>query len=296
MAVRVRIASAYEELAFFALSCVRAPEGAGPAARAAQLFRGEHPALVSTAAPFEEDAAALGALAKVGLLEAQMLPLLFSLAGAPRADLAAELAAVDALLRRAAQRSFLELTALPETNLRVHGAIRGGAPLVELLLCDMALAAPAFSSSGGPWLGAISRGGHGALTEELEALAAIAPRLEVTNVVASAALGASGRGFGRADAPTVFCGLGGGAAQAREAALLVLHEVAVVAARAPYGPAERAAIEATARLVEGTPFAPAHARRTARLDLAHLPPPEDVLPLTDRLAGILRKEQLSPKI
>ena len=202
---------------------------------------------------------ALLALSSEGLLTAQWLPVL------------ATRDAARPWVVEAAKRAFDELAAVEGTDTRVHARmLRSDTRLAELLLCDMALAYDPFANDLLPTVRASERA-FSRLTSALGELAATMPGLAHARLVVTALLGPSGRAFAGIQ-PTVFIGFSNIHNDADEAALLALHEVAVVAANAPYAEAERAAIDAVTRLVRGTRFEPAAARRVARLDLGALAP------------------------
>lgn len=275
----IRAAGAYEELAFVALSQVVVPEGARTEARAAALRAVSLPALEETYARFAESDAAYRALAADGVLVAQLLPRLF------RAD-----APLVPTLREAAKRAFSELGALEATNPQVHRAMsRGAVALSELLLCDMALAAPAFAAEGYPALATHTEAAIDPLRDALATIEGLVPRIGVARVVACAALGISGRVYGTPDVPLVYAGVGEGEDAPTMAALLVLHEVAVVNARAPYAVAERAAIDAVTEVVAGSALESAHARRIGQFSLDSLAATATAATVRDRLVALLRR-------
>lgn len=258
----IRLATAYEELAYVALSSVGVAAGTRGATRAAVLQRVDDPRLVTTTAIFDENQEALTYLAGDGLLVAQNLPRLFS-----------EVDDLPSFLRRAGRARFADLTTFAETDGRTHATMaRGDTRLSELLLCDMALASEAFVNEGFPALQARATAALADVRGALEELAAIVPAVLEPKVVVCAALGFSGRVFHEAGNFTVHAGVTNHEAGGREAALLVLHEIAVARARAPYAEAERAAIDAVGRCVKDTSFADDYDRRLARFSLANLPP------------------------
>jgi hypothetical protein len=255
----LRAATVREELTFFALGAVPVAEGASPETRASSLTHVGIGVGSAARAPFEDDRDALLALSTGGLLNAQWLPVLAS----PDA--------ARSWVFEAGRRPFDELAGVDGTNAAAHARMRrADTRLAELLLCDMALAHDTFANDLLPTVRAddpsLSR-----LASTLDELGATLPGLGRASVVATALLGPSGRVFGTAQ-PMVFVGFSREWRDEDEAALLVLHEVAVVAANAPYAEAERAAIDGVARLVEGTRFEPVHARRLGRLDLRALAP------------------------
>lgn len=256
---RLRRATVREELTFFALGAVPVAVGASPETRAASLAHVGIGAGSPARAPFEDDRDALLTLSSGGLLTAQWLPVL-----------AAEDAARPWVVE-AAKRAFEDVGALEATDTRVHARmLRSETRLSELLLCDMALAYDPFANDLLPKVRA-SDGALSRLESSLGELAATMPGLTRAHGVVTALLGPSGRVF-PGQQPTVFIGLSSNHEDADEAALLALHEVAVVAANAPYAMAERAAIDAVTRLVRGTRFEHAAARRVERLDLGALAP------------------------
>lgn len=255
----LRSATVREELTFFALGAVPVAEGASTETRAASLAHVGIGAGSSARAPFEDDRDALLALSSTGLLTAQWLPVL----AAPEA--------ARPWLVEAAKRPFDALGEVSGTDAVVHARMRrADTRLSELLLCDMALAHDTFVTDLLPTVKAddllLSR-----LASTLAELEATFPGLGRAGVVATALLGPSGRVFRRSQT-LVFVGFSKTFPEPDEAALLALHEVAVLAASAPYAEAERAAIDAIGRLVQGTRFEPVFARRIGRLDLRALAP------------------------
>ncbi|MBK8217314.1 MAG: hypothetical protein IPK71_26610 [Myxococcales bacterium] len=255
----LRSATVREELTFFALGAVPIAHGSSTETRAASLAHVGIGRGSSARAPFEDDRDALLALSSTGLLNAQWLPVL----AAPES--------ARPWLVEAAKRPFDALGEVSGTDAVVHGRMRrADTRLSELLLCDMALAHDTFVTDLLPTVQAdapsLSR-----LASTLAELEATFPGLGRASVVATALLGPSGRVF-RLSQTIVFVGFSQTFPDPDEAALLALHEVAVLAANAPYAEAERAAIDAIGHLVQGTRFEPVFARRIRRLDLRALVP------------------------
>ena len=280
---RVRAATAFEELAFFALSYVHVMHDADVETRAARLFRTNHASHTEAARPFEDDRLALQALAGSGLLFAQSLPRLFASARDLRAT-----------LRRAAQVPFAELASHEGIRQDAHAAMgRGDTRLAELLLCDMALAADAFLRDVAEGSFATTAAQVPQVEGALVALRALAPCVGEVDVVVCAALGFCGRVFPSAARTLIYLGVAPEdlILSAREAALLVLHEIAVTAANGPYASAERAAISAVTELVRGSDFEADHGRRLARFDLASLADEHETRVRTARVLHALRDEK-----
>ncbi|MFO0643629.1 MAG: hypothetical protein U0183_30665 [Polyangiaceae bacterium] len=255
----LRCATAREELTFFALGAVPVAEGASAETRAASLTHVGIGRGSAARAPFEDDRDALLALSSTGLLTAQWLPVL----AAPEA--------ARPWVVEAAKRPFDALGEIFGTDARVHARMRrSDTRLAELLLCDMALAYDTFVTELLPAVQA-DEPSRERLADTLAELEGRLPGLGRASVVATALLGPSGRVF-RDTQPIVFIGFSKTFPDVDEAALLALHEVAVLAANAPYAEAERAAIDAVGRLVQGTRFEPFFARRVGRLDLRALAP------------------------
>ena len=261
MAASARLATTYEELAFLALSCVSVPSSADVVARAAQLRPAPCAALEAAGRVFDEDRAALQALASAGILSCQHLPRLFR-------DLAQ--------LRATGGRGLADLGPEDVARPTALWALRAGdARLAELLFCGLQLAAPLVGERADRDLDGLRRA--------LDALAACAPGLGTAGaVVLTCALGSSGRAYRDDPAPEIYVG-GGLAADA--AALLALHELLVVLAGAPHGVAERAALDAATALVRGSPFAATQAARLGGLDLRELPTSAEVRGITAALVA-----------
>ncbi len=279
----IRVATAYEELAYVALSSVGVAAGTRGATRAAVLERVDDPRLVTTTATFDENQEALTYLAGEGLLVAQGLPRLFSGVG----DL-------PSFLRRAGRATFADLATFAETHAPTHAAMaRGDTRLSELLLCDMALASEAFVNEGFLALHARASAALADVHAALAELSAIVPAVLEPRIVVCAALGISGRVFPDSGTLTIHAGVTSDEARGREAALLVLHEIAVARARAPYAEAERAAIDAVGRCVKDTSFADDYDRRLARFSLANLPPEGGADAIADEVCRALMATTIS---
>ena len=147
--------------------------------------------------------------------------------------------------------------------------------LCELARCAVALCLPAYRRAHDELVAPLARRAVGALRPALDALSAVAPAIDDTDVVLALALGGRGRALDRA--LTVGVAHAWNALSPEDIAQQCLHERAVsLASRlAPsrvdhWRWVESVAVRAVDLCLEATPFAPARERWRARHDLSAL--------------------------
>lgn len=254
--MRVEPAPAFAALALHGMAHV-------PLARPASLFDPRYVAWCASALPREareplaSDGPALGAEAMRGGadLAMQWLPRLHR-------DIAAFV--------RVARRDLAELTPADVDDARALLALTAPAPTaIEWLRADLALAAAAFAA----WL-PMAEAALGAACDDVRSALALVPAAQrPARVHLVWALGPRGRGF--EDGVLVGAPAPWNDVDAPLAAVLALHEHAVVRAHGGYAEREWSALRSVARLLVGSPLAGAHARWLGGLDLSGL---ETVIP------------------